>query len=59
MDKLVLLELQKHPKYEAVVTEVINNKIDSKLMAEALRLAKSKSQAEALYVKLKLLQSES
>lgn len=54
MDKSLLLNFKKHPDYEAVIEEVLQKKFDKELMAKALRSAKSESQAEAIYVLLKL-----
>ncbi len=54
MDKSLLLNVKKHPDYEAVIEEVLQKKFDKELMAKALKTAKSESQAEAIYVLLKL-----
>jgi len=54
MDKSLLLNVKEHPDYEAVIEEVLQKKFDKELMAKALRSAKSESQAEAIYVLLKL-----
>jgi hypothetical protein len=54
MDKLLLNGMECHPDYEAAIDEVLKGSFDPDLMAQALSYTKSKSQAEALYVWLKL-----
>jgi len=39
-----------HCEYDSIITEVIEKKLDEKVMAKALKNAKRESQAEALYV---------
>ena len=54
MDKSVLLNYRGHQDYERIIDEVILKKIDEEVMDEALKFSKNESQAEALYVLLKL-----
>lgn len=54
MEKLTPVNLKSHPDYDAVIDEVISHNYDQKIMAEAIKRAKTKSQAEAIYVVLKL-----
>jgi len=58
MDRRSLSELKKHPKYEAIISDVLSNNIDASVMAEAVKLTKNKAQAEAVYVMFKLRQSD-
>ncbi len=48
---------QDHPSYNEVIEEILQNNFDEDIMNKALLRAKSESQAEALYVILKLKQS--
>jgi len=54
MEKLIPVNLASHPDYDAVIDEVISHDYDQKIMAEAVKRAKTESQAEAIYVVLKL-----
>jgi len=54
MDKSLLLNYRGHQDYERIIDEVIFKKIDEEIMDEALKFSKNESQAEALYVLLKL-----
>jgi len=54
MERLNRSQLASHPDYDAVIGEVIQNYYDPVIMAEAVKLAKTPSQAEAIYVVLKL-----
>jgi len=54
MEKLKPANLTSHPDYDAVIDEVISHDYDQKIMAEAVKRAKTESQAEAIYVVLKL-----
>jgi len=55
MDKVA--PWQEHPNYDDVIEEVLHNSFDEDLMSVALLKTKTESQAEALYVILKLKQS--
>lgn len=57
MERLNRTKLASHPDYDAVIDEVIQNDYDPAIMAEAVKLAKTPSQAEAIYVVLKLQSS--
>jgi len=46
--------LESHPDYNAVIDEVISHNVDKSVMAEAVRRAKNTSQAEAIYVVMRL-----
>ena len=46
--------LKTHPDFDNTIEEVINKNYDEELMLKALSLAKSVSQAEAIYVILTL-----
>lgn len=46
--------VKEHPKFDETIEEIIQQRFDVELMAKALILAKNESQAEALYVLLKL-----
>jgi len=52
--QLSQLNLQKHPDFDATIEEIINKDYDEVLMAKAINLTSSESQAEAMYVVLKL-----
>jgi len=57
MEKSKSFTLKSHPDYDAVIDEVISHNYDQKIMAEAIKRAKTESQAEALYVMLRLQSS--
>jgi Ni,Fe-hydrogenase I small subunit len=57
MEKSKRFTLKSHPDYDAVIDEVISLNYDEKIMAEAVKRSKTESQAEALYVMLKLQNS--
>jgi hypothetical protein len=57
MEKSKRFTLKYHPDYDAVIDEVISLNYDQKIMAEAIKRAKTESQAEALYVMLRLQSS--
>jgi len=57
MEKFRPVNLESHPDYDAVIDEVISHDYDQKIMAEAIKRAKTESQAEAIYVVLKLQNS--
>jgi len=57
MEKAIKCSLESHPDYYAVIDEVISLDYDQKIMAEAVKRSKTESQAEALYVMLKLQNS--
>lgn len=58
MKKTTRINLELHPDYYAVIDEVISNDYDKLIMAEAVKRAKNGSQAEAIYVLLKLQNAE-
>jgi len=60
MDIPSMDSINKHPDYESTIQELINNSFDKELMAQAAKVAKMadrESQAEAIYVFLKLNRS--
>jgi len=60
MDIPSMDSINKHPDYESTIEELINNNFDKTLMAQAAKVAKMvdrESQAEAIYVFLKLKRS--
>lgn len=57
MEKSKRFTLKSHPDYYAVIDEVISLNYDQEIMAEAVKRSKTESQAEALYVMLKLQNS--
>ena len=57
MEKSKRFIVKYHPDYDAVIDEVISLNYDEKIMAEAVKRAKTESQAEALYVMLRLQNS--
>jgi len=60
MDIPSMDSINKHPDYESTIEELINNHFDKTLMAQAAKVAKMvdrESQAEAIYVFLKLKRS--
>jgi len=54
MEKIRRSNLESHPDYNTVIDEVINHNVDKSVMAEAIKRAKNKSQAEAIYVVMRL-----
>jgi len=54
MDKTLLLSYKRHQDYERVIDELISKSFDEDIMNEAIKSSKNESQAEALYVLLKL-----
>lgn len=57
MEKSKRFTLKSHPDYDAVIDEVISLNYDENIIAEAVKRSKTESQAEALYVLLKLKNS--
>jgi uncharacterized membrane-anchored protein YjiN (DUF445 family) len=54
MTKDFVDKLKNHPDYEKTIDEVIENRFDKGIMEKAIKKAKKRSQAEAIYVLLKL-----
>jgi len=49
------LALKNHSKYEIAIQEILLEKVDEKLMKVAIQNTDTHSQAEALYIKYRLL----
>ncbi len=54
MDTLLLTRVKNHPKYEETIEEILQGIFNPSLMELALTYSKSESQAQAIYVLLKL-----
>jgi len=57
MEKTTVNALKEHPNYTNIIDEVIHLNIDEQLMKIALDNSENSSQAEALYVKYRILET--
>ena len=55
MEKVTVNALNQHPNYKNIIDEVIHFNIDKQLMKLAVDNSDNSSQAEALYVKYRIL----
>jgi len=57
MEKATVNELREHPNYKNIIDEVVHLNIDQQLMKIAMENSETVSQAEALYVKYRILET--
>jgi len=55
MDKDTVNSLKAHDCYEQAIAEIIQNNVDKTIMQRAIQQSENMAQAEALYVKYRVL----